>query len=98
MSSPTLSRQDYWRGQLRRTAMLLAVWAIVAFVISIFLAETLNSFTFGGVPFGFWMAQQGSIFVFVVLILIYAITSDKAERAAGLQETDDTMSTASDAH
>jgi putative solute:sodium symporter small subunit len=66
--------------------------------MSIFGAPALNAFSFGGIPFGFWMAQQGSIFVFVALILIYAVLSDRADRAAGLDETDATTSSATDAH
>jgi putative solute:sodium symporter small subunit len=93
-----MTKDQYWRGQIRRILILLAVWAVVAFGMSIFGAPALNAFSFGGIPFGFWMAQQGSIYVFVSLILIYAITSDRADRAAGLEETDETTSSATDAH
>ena len=93
-----MTREQYWRGQIRRIIILLIVWAIVAFGMSIFGAPALNAFSFGGIPFGFWMAQQGSIFVFVSLILIYAITSDRADEEAGLAETDETTSSASDEH
>ncbi len=98
MAKPTLSRVEYWREQVRRTAILLSVWFVVSFVLSIFLAEPLNSFSFGGVPFGFWMAQQGSIFVFVSLVLIYALASNDLDRQAGVEETDDTISTAGEGH
>ncbi|MEM8557945.1 MAG: DUF4212 domain-containing protein [Bacteroidota bacterium] len=94
----TMTRQAYWQRQVKRIAILLTIWFIVAYVMSIFLAPTLNTFSFGGVPFGFWMAQQGSIFVFISLIWIYAYFSDKADKEAGLNETEDTMSAASDAH
>lgn len=87
MSAPRVSKEAYWRGQLRRIVALLAVWAVVAFVLSIGLAPVLNEVSLGGVPLGFWMAQQGSTFVFVALIWIYARTSDRADRAAGLDET-----------
>ena len=93
-----MTRDQYWRGQVRRIAALLAVWAVVAFGLSIFLAPTLNAVSLGGIPLGFWMAQQGSILVFVVLILIYAWTSDRADRAAGLDETPETTSAPTDAH
>lgn len=93
-----MTRQAYWQRQLRRTLILLSIWFIVAYVMGIFLAPWLNQFSFGGVPFGFWMAQQGSIFVFISLIWIYAYFSDKADLEAGLNETEDTMSSASDAH
>ena len=87
-----VSRDAYWRGQKRRIAILLAVWAVVGFGLSIFGAPALNEVSFGGVPLGFWMAQQGAIFVFVALIGIYAWTSDRADRAAGLDETPDATS------
>ncbi|MEM1054285.1 MAG: DUF4212 domain-containing protein [Bacteroidota bacterium] len=93
-----MTKEQYWRAQIRRILILLAVWAIVAFGMSIFGAPVLNAISFGGIPFGFWMAQQGSIFVFVALILVYAVLSDRADRAAGLEETAGSTSTASEAH
>lgn len=93
---PLLSREAYWRRQVRRIAILLTVWAIAGFVMPIFLAEPLNTIDFGGIPFGFWMAQQGSIFVFISLILIYAYFSDKADVEAGLNETEETTVRATD--
>ncbi len=86
MSTP-ISHQQYWRSQRTRIVCLLVVWAIVAFGLSIFGVEALNNVSLAGIPLGFWMAQQGSIYIFVLLILIYALTSDRAERAAGLNET-----------
>lgn len=86
MPVPPISKEAYWRGQLRRIVALLAVWAVVSLGLSIGLAPWLNGISLGGVPLGFWMAQQGSIFVFVALIWIYARTSDRADRAAGLDE------------
>ena len=95
---PTITKEAYWRGQIRRTVLLLAVWAVVAFGLGIFGAPALNAYSLGGVPLGFWIAQQGSIYVFVLLILVYAITSDRADRAAGLDEDAASTSGASDAH
>ena len=91
-----MTREQYWRAQMRRIAVLLAIWAVVAFGLSIFGAPALNAVSLGGVPLGFWWAQQGSIFVFVLLILAYAILSDRADRAAGLTEADEPPP--SDAH
>lgn len=93
-----MTKEQYWQAQIRRILILLAVWAVVAFGMAIFGAEALNAFSLGGIPFGFWMAQQGAIFVFVALIYIYARASDKADEAAGLAETAETTSTATDAH
>ncbi|PAP75114.1 DUF4212 domain-containing protein [Rubrivirga marina] len=93
-----MTKEQHWQAQIRRIAILLAVWAVVAFGMSIFGAPFLNRFSFGGIPFGFWMAQQGSIYVFVALIWIYARTSDKADAEAGLAETDATTATGGEGH
>lgn len=91
-SKPEIDRETYWKIQVRRTAILLAIWFVVGFVLSIFLAEPLNTFTFFGVPFGFWMAQQGSIFVFVGLVLAYAVMTGRLDQRAGVQEIDNSAS------
>ncbi len=93
-----MTREQYWHGQVRRTAALLAVWAVVAFGLSIGLAPQLNEVSLGGIPLGFWMAQQGSILVFVALIWVFAWTSDRADRAAGLEEAPETTAPAPPAH
>ena len=93
-----MTPRQHWKKQLRRIVRLLAVWAVVAFGLSIFAAPALNEFSLGGVPFGFWMAQQGSIFVFVVLVGLYAWLGDRADREAGMEETSTTTSRAGDAH
>ena len=65
--------QAYWRRNLRLMAILLLVWAAAGLGCGILLADWLNQFHLGGFPLGFWFAQQGSIIVFVVLILVYAV-------------------------
>ena len=82
-----ISRETYWRRQVRRTGILLVVWAVVGFGLSILFVENLNEIQLGEMPLGFWMAQQGSIFVFILLVLVYAILSGRADREAGLEET-----------
>ena len=72
-------RKAYWQAQIRRTFGLLIIWAIVGFGLSILGVEALNNFTLNNMPLGFWMAQQGSIIVFVLLILAYAILTQRAE-------------------
>lgn len=69
----------YWRAVIRLTAGLLAVWALVSIVAAILLVEPLNTFRVGRLPAGFWMAQQGSILVFVALIFIYARRMDRID-------------------
>ena len=79
MMSPE-NRRAYWRANLALIRNLLLVWAFVSLGCSILLVKILNSFDIGQVPFGFWMAQQGAIFTFVILIFIYAVQMDKLER------------------
>ena len=75
MTEPTNTASNAWRTQVRRTVGLLVIWAVVGFGMSILGVEWLNGFTFNNMPFGFWMAQQGAVIIFVLLILTYAILS-----------------------
>lgn len=86
---PRISREDYWKTMIRRIGVLLAVWFICGYVLSIFVAEPLNQISFGGIPLGFWMSQQGSIFVFISLIFLYAYFTEQLDKDAGAQESDD---------
>jgi putative solute:sodium symporter small subunit len=73
MSSDQESRmQVYWRRNLSLMARLLVIWFIVSYGFGILLVDFLNQFRIGGYKLGFWFAQQGSIYVFVVLIFYYA--------------------------
>ncbi|KAF3883951.1 MULTISPECIES: DUF4212 domain-containing protein [Nostocales] len=72
--------RSYWRANTALIRNLLIVWALVSLGFSILLVQPLNAIRFFGVPFGFWMAQQGSILIFVVLIFIYAFQMDKLDR------------------
>jgi putative solute:sodium symporter small subunit len=92
-----MNRHTYWRKQLKRIAILLAVWFVAGYVMSIFLAEPLNRIHLGGVPFGFWMAQQGAIYVFIGLILTYAVSAGRLDERAGVAEGADGADTANGA-
>ena len=83
-------RDRYWRRTLGRIITLLAVWLVAGPVMSILLVRPLNQFSIGGVPFGFWMAQQGAIYVFVVLIFVNAWLADRADREFDVHETEST--------
>lgn len=76
----TTREQRYWKANLRLVAILMAIWFGFGSVLSIFAVEWLNQFKLGGFPLGFWMAQQGSIYVFIVLILVYALMMDGLDR------------------
>jgi len=70
----------YWRRNVRFMAGLLVVWAAVSLGCGVLLAEPLNAYRLAGFPLGFWFAQQGSILVFVVLILVYALGMTRLDR------------------
>jgi putative solute:sodium symporter small subunit len=74
------NQRNYWRANLRVVGLLLTIWFMVGFVISIFFIDTFNTIKIGNVGLGFWFAQQGSIFVFVLLVLIYAVVMDFVDR------------------
>ena len=69
----------YWRTNVRIMAALLAVWAFAGLGCGVLLADWLNQFRLGGFPLGFWFAQQGSILVFVALILIYGLALNRLD-------------------
>ena len=65
------SGEAYWKAVLTLIAQVLAVWFFVSFGCGILFADALNSINLGGYPLGFWFAQQGSMYVFVILIFVY---------------------------
>ncbi len=73
------SLDRYWKANVWIMRVLLLIWAAVGLGAGILFADKLNAFSIGGFPLGFWFAQQGSIFVFVVLILVYCITMNKLD-------------------
>ena len=79
-------RQAYWRANNRLILGLLFIWALVSYGCGILFVEWLNDFTFFGLPLGFWIAHQGSIYVFVVLIFVYAWRMDKLDKKFHVDE------------
>jgi putative solute:sodium symporter small subunit len=70
----------YWRRNIAIMSVLLLIWAAAGLGAGVLWADTLNAWSLGGIPLGFWFAQQGSIIVFVVLILIYAVLLNRLDR------------------
>jgi putative solute:sodium symporter small subunit len=66
------NRLAYWRANLRLVAICLSIWFVSSYVFGVLLVEQLNAIRIGGFRLGFWFAQQGSIYVFVLLIFFYA--------------------------
>jgi putative solute:sodium symporter small subunit len=83
----TEQHKQYWKRNLKLTGSLLAVWFVVTFVCGWF-ARDLQSLTFLGFPFSFYMGAQGALLVFVVLVGYYAYRMDKLDREYGVHEDD----------
>ena len=79
-------RQAYWKANLRLVGVCLAIWFTVSFGFGILLVDVLNRVSLFGFKLGFWFAQQGSIYVFLVLIFYYAHRMNTLDRKFGVQE------------
>ena len=79
----------YWAKNIRLVLSLLASWFLVSFGMAILFVEFLDGFRFIGFKFGFWMAQQGSIYCFVILIFIYVYKMNKLDHKYGVSEDQD---------
>ena len=88
MTTQETNSAAHFRANLVWIASLLAIWAFVSFGCGILLAPWLNGFNlpFTEYPLGFWFAQQGSIYVFVLLILIYVVAMNRIDRRYGVEE------------
>ncbi len=85
-SQLTERSRGYWRANVRLQLALLAVWAVFGYLLSIILADPLNDVTVAGFPVGYWFAQQGAIYVFVILIFVYAYVMDRLDHEYHVQE------------
>ena len=65
------NKKKYWKKNLKYVSILLSIWFLVSFVFGILLFDELNMIRLGGFKLGFWFAQQGAIYVFVILIFVY---------------------------
>ena len=83
------SANSYWKANIRLVLSLLSVWFFISFGCGILFVDALDTIRFGGFKLGFWIAQQGSIFVFVALILIYIRAMDKLDSKYNLESSDD---------
>jgi len=73
-------RKDYWRANLKILIILLSIWFLVSFGFGIIFSDFLDQYKIGGFKLGFWFAQQGSIYLFVVLIFIYVHLMNKLDK------------------
>ena len=85
----THDTDGYWRANIRLMLALLSVWFVVSFGFGIILVDWLNQIQFFGFKFGFWWAQQGSIYVFVILIFVYTIRMRAIDKQYGVSDEED---------
>ncbi|HEA21868.1 hypothetical protein LCGC14_1173190 [marine sediment metagenome] len=76
----------YWKENLKYLIILLSIWFIVSFGCGILFREALNEIRLGGFKLGFWFAQQGSIYVFVILIFVYVWLMNRLDKKYGFDE------------
>ena len=83
------SNGRYWSANIRLLLTLMAIWFAVSFGAGILLRDWLDQFMLGGYPLGFWFAQQGSIYTFIVLIFFYNWRIHKIEQSFDLDDDSD---------
>ena len=86
MSEKDDSGQKYWQANLRLMKICLVIWFVVSFGFGIILRPLLSGISIGGTDLGFWFAQQGSIYVFLILIFFYAFRMNALDREFDVQE------------
>jgi putative solute:sodium symporter small subunit len=79
-------KKSYWKRNLRYLLVLLVVWFATSFGAGILFAEELNSIKIGGFKLGFWFAQQGSIYIFIILIFVYVFLMNRLDREFDVDE------------
>lgn len=76
----------YWKANIRYVLILLTIWFVVSYGAGIFFKDELDTIKIGGFKLGFWFAQQGSMYVFVILIFIYVRLMNKLDKTYGYDE------------
>ena len=87
----TIQRAQYWRKNIQCLLALLLVWFIGSYLTGIVFVDVLNQFRIPGTgfPLGFWFAQQGSIYIFVILIFVYVFLMNNLDKEFGVLEVDE---------
>ncbi len=79
-------RKEYWKTNLTYVGVLLSVWFLVSYVFGILLVDELNQVQIAGFELGFWFAQQGSIYIFVILIFVYVWLMNRLDKKYDVHE------------
>jgi putative solute:sodium symporter small subunit len=80
------SHKKYWKTNLKYLTILLSIWFLTSYVFGILLVDNLNEIQIWGFPLGFWFAQQGAIYVFVILIFVYVYLMNRLDKAYGFDQ------------
>ncbi|WKN46386.1 DUF4212 domain-containing protein [Tunicatimonas pelagia] len=86
MDNSPKSLKNYWKKNVQYLLILLSVWFLVSYGFGVLFADALNNIQFGGFKLGFWFAQQGSIYVFVILIFVYVSLMNKLDKEFDVDE------------
>ena len=78
--------KDYWRTNLKYLVVLLSIWFLASYGAGIIFSDSLDKIQIGGFKLGFWFAQQGAIYVFVVLIFVYIFLMNRLDRKYDVHE------------
>ncbi len=78
--------KTYWKKNLRYLSILLSIWFVVSYGFGILLVDQLNQIQLGGFKLGFWFAQQGSIYVFLILIFVYVRWMNRLDKEYNVDE------------
>ncbi len=79
-------QRRYWRTNLKYLAILLSIWFVASFGCAILFVDQLDRIRIGGFKLGVWFAQQGSIYIFVILIFVYVLLMNRLDRRFGVEE------------
>ena len=84
-----MDKSTYWKTNLRYVVILLVIWFVVSYGFSILLVDVLDQIKIFGFKLGFWFAQQGSIYTFVVLIFVYVWQMNRLDKKFNVREEDE---------
>lgn len=79
-------KREYWKKHLRLLIILLSIWFLVSYGFGILFVDLLNSIQIGGYKLGFWFAQQGSLYIFVIIIFVYVFRMNRLDKKYGFYE------------
>ena len=88
MTEHNKNNNSYWRSNLRIVGVLLTLWFVVSFLLSIVFVDALDTIRIGGFGLGFWLAQQGSIYLYLILIVVYLVLMDRLDARYHVSQKD----------